>query len=220
MSDLVIFGTGGFAREVHQIVEDINQEKRVWNFLGFLDGDKNRYGSEVHNYEVLGGVEWLSTKPDVSVAVGIGNTASKRKVVRSMMVEGIKRFARLIHPRAWIGNNVVVGEGTIICADTLITTDISIGKHVILNLDCTVGHDTIIEDYSTIAPSVNISGSVKVGQGCDLGTNSTIIQGVNIGHWSIVGAGAVVVRDLDSNVTAVGNPAKVIKTREEGWQNG
>ena len=100
------------------------------------------------------------------------------------------------------------------------TTNIELGCHVIVNLACTIGHDSILEDFVTIAPGVNISGNVTIGTGTDLGTGSKIIQGISVGSWTVVGAGAVVNRELPANVTAVGVPAKIIKERPDGWQRG
>lgn len=220
MKDLVIFGTGGFAREVHQLALDLDADGAGWNVLGFLDGSAERHGASLHELPVLGDETWLAGRPEVWVVVAIGSTPAKRRVVQSLERVGCGRFATLVHPRAWVGRGVAVGEGASICAGTLITTDIRVGRHAILNLDCTVGHDADLGDFVTVAPSVNISGAVHVGEGCDLGTGSTVIQGIRIGHWSVVGAGAVVVRDLPPNVTAVGVPAKAIKTRPEGWHLG
>jgi acetyltransferase-like isoleucine patch superfamily enzyme len=62
-----------------------------------------------------------------------------------------------------------------------------------------------------------LSGNVTIGEGCDIGTNACAIQGITIGDWSIIGAGATVIRDLPANVTAVGVPARVIATRPDGW---
>ncbi|MCL4454976.1 MAG: acetyltransferase [Deinococcus sp.] len=215
--DLVIFGTGGFAREVHQLVEDLNRDSTRWNFLGFLDGNPERHGVEVHGFPVLGDLDWLGEHQKESLIIAVGSTVVRRKLVHQVRERYGNSFATLVHPLAWIGNRVALGEGSIVCAGTLITTDIQIGQHVILNLDCTVGHDAQIEDFVTVAPSVNISGNVRVGQGSDLGTGSAIIQNVQIGNWTIVGAGSVVVRDLPANVTAVGVPAKPIKEHPEGW---
>ncbi|PAP76392.1 acetyltransferase [Rubrivirga marina] len=217
MQDLVIYGTGGFARETLQVALDINEDGGTWNVLGFLDDDPEQHGQSIHDLPVLGGAGWLTNRSDVQVAVGIGSTPAKRKVVRRLADAQHSAFATLIHPRAWIGRRVGVGAGTIVCAGTMVTTDIEIGDHVILNLDCTVGHDTQIEQFTTVAPSVNISGDIRIGEGCDLGTGAAIIQGVSIGAWTVLGAGAVVVRDLPANVTAVGAPARAIKERPAGW---
>ena len=98
-----------------------------------------------------------------------------------------------------------------VCAGTVITVDVHIGKHNILNLDCTVGHDAVLEDFVTLYPSVNVSGCVNIGTATEIGTGAQIIQEISIGTGTIVGAGAVVIRNIEDEVTAVGNPAKVIK---------
>lgn len=185
--------------------------------LGFLDSDKQRHGHSVHGLFVLGDVQWLASHPDTYVVVAVGNPVFKRKIVCELKAIGHERFATLVHPGAIIGDYVQVGEGTIICAGSIITTDIRIGNHVTINYNCTIGHDSTIEDYATILPSASISGNVIVEEGCQIGTGSQVIQGLTIGRWSIVGAGAVVVRDIPRNVTAVGVPAKPIKERPEGW---
>jgi sugar O-acyltransferase (sialic acid O-acetyltransferase NeuD family) len=211
MNDIAIFGASGFARETHQIIRDINRKRKVWNFRGFVDDNPQTHGSSIHGFPVLGGLEWLAVNPGVAVVVAIGNTRAKRAVVKRVSGLGGTPFATLIHPLAWLGSDIELGEGSIICAGVRITCDIHIGKHVILNLDCTVGHDSVIDDYVTIAPAVNISGAVRLAQGVDVGTNATVIQGIAIGAWSVIGAGASVVRDIPSLVTAVGVPAVKIK---------
>lgn len=219
MRKIVIFGTGGFAREVHQLIEDINAAAATFDFVGFLDDDRSQHGRSVHGYPVLGGSAWLAQAANsgVQVVVAIGNPAAKRAVVAAIERSAPGRLATLLHPRAWIGNRVDIGAGSIVCAGALITTDIQIGRCVIVNIGSTIGHDAVLHDYVTVAPTVNISGAVTVGEGVDLGTGATIIQGKQIGEWTIVGAGSVVVRDIEANVTAVGSPAKAIKFRPAGW---
>ena len=104
-----------------------------------------------------------------------------------------------------------IGEGTIICAHSILTVNIEIGKHVIINLDCTVGHDAILQDFVTLYPSVNVSGITNIGRCSELGTGVQIIQAKMVGNYSIVGAGAVIVKDIPDKCTAVGSPAKPIK---------
>lgn len=79
--DLVILGTGGFAREVHQLVEDLNRDSTRWNFLGFLDGNPERHGAEVHGFPVLGDLDWLGKHQKASLIIAVGNTAVRRKLV-------------------------------------------------------------------------------------------------------------------------------------------
>jgi sugar O-acyltransferase (sialic acid O-acetyltransferase NeuD family) len=215
VNDIVVFGTGGFGREVAELIEDINAEAPQWNMIGWLDGNTDRWNSEIHGLPVLGDAAWLAAHPEVQVIVAVGGPAAKRRIVDSL---GVARFAILVHPSVRVRSRVQIAEGSIICEGTQLTTNIGLRRHTIVNIGCTIGHDCLLEDFSTVAPGVNISGNVRIGQGTDVGTGSKIIQGVTIGAWSIVGAGAVVSRDLPGNVTAVGVPAKVIKERAEGWQ--
>jgi acetyltransferase-like isoleucine patch superfamily enzyme len=95
----------------------------------------------------------------------------------------------------------------------VLTNNISIGEHTHVNRCTTIGHDCVVGSFVHLAPGVVLSGNVTVEDGCDIGTRAAIIQGLRVGHDTIVGAGATVLRDLPANVTAVGVPAKVIKTR-------
>ncbi len=123
-------------------------------------------------------------------------------------------FATLIDPSVEMSDRVTVGEGTIICAHTIITVNISIGNHVIINLDCTIGHDSVLNDFVTLYPSVNVSGITTIGYCTELGTGMQIIQGITVGSHSIIGAGAVVVKNIPDKCTAIGCPAKPIKYLE------
>lgn len=219
MRDLTIFGTGGFAREVLQVVLDLNDDQPAWNVLGFLDDDRSQHGQELHDLPILGGADWLQGRGSVWSSVAVGSAVSKRRVIKHLERLGVRSFATLVHPSAWSGRGVEIGDGAIVCAGNLLTTDLTIEEHVIVNLDCTVGHDSRIERYATVYPGVHVSGDVVVGEGTELGTGTSIIQGARIGRWSIIGAGSVVVKDIPSNVTAVGAPASVIKERQEGWHD-
>ncbi len=93
-----------------------------------------------------------------------------------------------------------MGDGNIICIGTIMTVDIMIGNCNIINLDCTVGHDTVIGDFVMANPSVNISGGTVVGSGCNIGTGTQTVQYLKMGCNTVIGAGAVVNRDLPDNL--------------------
>lgn len=210
MKNIVIVGSGGFGREVHWLIEEINKVTPQWNFLGYID-DNHPIGELINGYPVLGTTEWLASQ-EVNVVCAVGDPDTK-KMILDRLVDSKNNYPVLIHPEVKFSSSVKFGEGTIVCAGNILTVNIKIGNHVIINLDCTVGHDAIIEDYSTILPSVNISGNVLIEECVSVGTGTQIIQGVKIGKHSIIGAGSVVTKEIESNVVAVGIPARVIKQR-------
>lgn len=214
VKDLVLFGGGGHARDVLQVVRDINAESRAWNLLGFLDGNPDLAGKAIHEYEVLGGPDWLGSRPEVSVCIAIGESRIRRKVACEL--ENASHVS-LIHPSVSVGNNVQIARGSIICAGNILTCDISVDEFSLLNLACTVTHNCYLRPFVSLSPGVNVSGNVTLLEGAMIGTGTCIIQGVTVGEWSIVGAGAVVTKDVPPNTTSVGAPAQVIKTREPGW---
>lgn len=206
---LIIVGAGGLGREVAWLVEDINQESPRYELLGFLDDATT---STAEGYPVISSVHaWLETPdPRVRVVCAIGDPLTRFRIVRRFKEAGIS-FATLIHPTARHSRWVEFGPGTIVCADTILTTNIKVGAHSMFNLDCTVGHDTKLGDFTSLMPGVHVSGDVVVGTGTYFGTGATVINQVSIGDWTTVGAGAVVAKDLPSGVIAVGVPAKPIK---------
>ncbi len=213
MKDIVIIGAGGFGREVAWLIEDINKlNKEEWNIVGFVDDNETIQGTEINGYKVVGNVEWLRNQ-QLYVVNAIGDPIIKKSVMKRL--EGSKNiYPVLVHPSVIYSDKVSFGEGSIICAGSIITVNIEIGKHVIINLDCTIGHDVILGDYTTVLPSVNVSGFVKTKECVNVGTGSAIIQGVTVGENTIIGAGSVVTKDLPANCTAVGVPAKPIKFHE------
>lgn len=212
MNDLVIIGASGFGREVAWLVERINQNDPTWNLLGFIDDNELLKGTEINGYKVLGTTKEIDGLPNAFFVCAIGASKTRETIIKRIQkVNPDIHFATLIDPSVEMSAYVNIEEGTIICAHTILTVNISIGKHVIINLDCTIGHDAILEDFVTLYPSVNVSGATQIGSCSELGTGMQIIQGKRIGSNSIVGAGAVVIKDIPDNCTAVGSPAKPIK---------
>jgi sugar O-acyltransferase (sialic acid O-acetyltransferase NeuD family) len=212
MKDLIIFGASGFGREVAWAVERLNKVTPTWNLLGFMDDADDIQGTEINGYKVLGKTADVSNYPDAYYVVAVGASRTREKIVSNMKtVNPSIKFGTVIDPSVEMSDLVTIGEGTIICAHTIITVNIEIGSHVIINLDCTVGHDAVLQDFDTLYPSVNVSGITNIGHAVELGTGMQIIQGKTVGDYSIVGAGAVVVKDIPAKCTAVGSPAKPIK---------
>lgn len=217
MNKIVIVGVGGFGREVAWLIERINSIKPTWDLVGFVDDNKSLMGGNISGYPVVGDSEWLNNQTDDIYAVcAIGSSNIRKKVIQKL--SNVK-FATLIDPKVEMSNTVEIGEGTIICAGSVLTIDVSLGNHVIINLNCTIGHDATIRDYVTIYPSVNVSGNTYIQKHAEIGTGSQLIQGLEIGRNTIIGAGSVVVRDIPEYCTAVGSPAKPIKFHKDVLDN-
>ncbi len=181
-----------------------------YDIIGFVS---NKVGDIINGIPIIGTDEDINkTKEPLALVFGIGEPKLKEKI-RAKYTNPLISFPTIIHPSVIIGNReyVKIGEGCVICAGSIITTNVEIGNYVTINLANTVGHDTVIGDYCSFMPSVNISGEVNCGKNVYVGTGAKIINQINIGESTIVGAGTVVTKSLPSNCTAVGVPAKVIK---------
>lgn len=215
MKKIAIFGSGGFGREVHMLIEQINIIEKTWVFIGYFDDGISK-GTLINSYPILGNIDDLNSWPDeINISIAIGNPITKAAVFNK--ITNIKvQYPNLIHPSVitnGFGNKI--GKGCIICNGNIITVNTSIGNFIILNLACTIGHDSVIEDFCSFMPAVNISGEVIIRQYVYVGTGVKIINQLEIGERTIVGAGAVVYKSLPANCTALGIPAKPIKYNNE-----
>lgn len=212
MKEIAILGSGGFAREVLCLIQDINRVHKEYEILGFVDNILPK-GQMINGYPVIGSdEEILCTKKGINLALAFGEPHLKKKVAEKYTPFQFD-FPNLIHPSVMIGapEFVKMGYGCIICASNILTTNIELGNFITLNLGCTVGHDTTIGSYSSFMPSCNISGEVVISDCVYGGTGVKIINQTQIGENAILGAGAVVSKSIPADCTAVGVPAKPIK---------
>jgi sugar O-acyltransferase (sialic acid O-acetyltransferase NeuD family) len=211
MEKIIIIGAGGFGREVKMLIDDINKCNLSYDFIGYYD-DGIGVGTIVNGFPVLGNLkDLLDLENGINVALGIANPKTKSEIISRIKKEDFF-FPVLIHPSVIIGNDdVVIGQGTLICAASIITCNIHIMDFVTINLMCTIGHDTIIKDFVSFMPSVNISGEVVIHEKVYVGTGAKVINQLEIGQSTIVGAGAIVSKSLPEFCTAIGIPAKPIK---------
>lgn len=210
---LVIFGAGGLGREVLLLLQQLNEAQPSWQVRGFYD-------DHAPATPTVAGLPYLGTSADLNavaeplaVAVAVGSSANRAAVVARLTSAQLS-FPSIVHPAVALqpGQRIALGAGCIIQQGCILTCDISLGDFVLLNLGCTVGHDAALADFCSLMPHANVGGAAQLAQGVYLGTNATVIQGVRIGENTIIGAGAVAVRDLPANVTAVGVPAKPVKS--------
>jgi sugar O-acyltransferase (sialic acid O-acetyltransferase NeuD family) len=216
---LVIVGMGGFGREVHDLVDDINRSatdhRNRFDVIGFLD-DADPDASLASGRELphLGGVgRMFDLAPDVQYVVAIGSGSVRRRI--DQMYERAGRApATLVHPSAVVGSRrVTIGAGGIICSMVSMTTNVTLGRHVHLNMGVTVGHDVVCESYVTVSPNASISGNVVLEEEAFIGTGASVIPHRRIGARAAVGAGSAVMHDIGADLTAVGVPARPLPRR-------
>jgi sugar O-acyltransferase (sialic acid O-acetyltransferase NeuD family) len=183
--------------------------------MGFVETEKRHVGIKLGKYSVICTDDELS-EMNVSAAIGIGNPLIVRKIAEHFKECPNISFPNLVHPdTVWDKDRIIMGEGNIICAGNIFTTDIRIGSFNFFNLNCTYGHDIEIHNYCVFNPGINLSGGVSIGNRCLIGTGATILQYLNIADSVTIGAGAVVTKGVEEGITVVGIPAKPIILKKD-----
>jgi len=211
---VIVLGAGGHAQVVADILLRMRDAGAHLCPVGYLDDNSHLRNTLPLGLPVLGTLAELDGFEHDAVVLGIGDNRTRSRIYLALSASG-EIFAAAIHPRSIVAPDVPVGAGTVICAGAIVNPGAAIGANVILNTGCTVDHHNHIGDHAHIAPGAHLGGDVSVGEGALVGIGATVMPQRRIGAWSIVGAGALVHRDLDSGVTAVGVPARVISHREE-----
>jgi len=192
-----IIGAGGFGKEVYWSLSMMERIGAVF----FVD-DNYYDGSD----SLILPLSKFNPN-EYEVVVAVANPSAREKIVNSLP-KNTKYFTH-IHPSVQIhGPDVEIGVGSIICAGTIITTNVKIGKHSHLNLITTIGHDCVIGDYFTTAPGVQISGNETIGNKVYFGTRSCIKQKLTVCDDVTIGMNAGVVKNIKEPGIYVGTPAK------------
>lgn len=220
MKYVIIVGTGGFAREILWLLQEINEAhdtggrtEPIYRVIGFVgESGDGEGGGDLGGFPIVGDDNWAfeNLERNVCFVPGVGDPTLRKKIAERYLEAGFRAIT-LVHPSVNMAADVVLGQGTILCAGAVLTTNIQVGAFTLVNLNATVGHDCSIGAYSTIHPGVNVSGDVRLGEEVELGTGSALIQGVNVGDRAVIGAGAVVTKDLEGDKTYIGIPARAIE---------
>lgn len=199
---LLIIGASGHGK----VVADIALKMNRWQSVSFLDDNENLKFSL--GLEVIGkSNEAIRHINDFDIFVGIGKNEIRKKVQEILEYEGAT-IPTLIHPNTVIGEQVDIASGTAIMAGVVINCCTIIGKGCIINTGSTIDHDNYIEDFVHVSPGTNLAGSVRIGKGSWLGIGSVVSNNINITSECIVGAGAVVIKNITQSGVYVGTPAK------------
>jgi len=206
LKKLCIVGAGGLARETLLIAKAVYDAKGIdyTAKVVFLVKDE-----EWTNHFIMGVPQIKESLFDhelYEVVIAVGNTQLRKKIADKLPSTTV--YITLIHPKADLSDFVTIGKGSIIASGVIITCNITIGEHCVIDRSSNIGHDCIIGNYSHLAPAVVLSGNVVIQNSVYLGTQSCVKENIIISNNTIIGMGAVVVKSILENGTYVGNPAK------------
>lgn len=211
-----LYGAGGFAREVMPFVTECvhfvkqsscDEKKKIF----FVETDPKK--QEVNGYSLISEHEFFGIEcKERYFNIAIADSAAREMIASECIAKGAKPVS-ILSPQSIIYDSNEIGEGAIICAYSVITSNAKIGKFFHSNIYSYVAHDCVIGDYVTFAPNVHCNGNVHIHNHAYIGTGAIIKQGSSskplvIGEGAVVGMGAVVTKDVAPFTTVVGNPAK------------
>ena len=211
MKNIVIFGSGGHAK----VIVDIIEKQGKYNISGFIDGHHQK-NSIIMGYKVIGDE---SSFKDIFFSykiyggiIGIGDNSTRAKV-RDKIIKIIPnfKFVNCVHPKSVLGKDTTLGEGNVIMPGAIINASSRIKNHCILNTNSSLDHDCLMSDFSSIAPNASVGGNVKIGNYSAIGIGANIFNSVNIGYNCIIGGGSLVCHDTNDNSINYGSPSKFIR---------
>ncbi|OEK01619.1 acetyltransferase [Roseivirga sp. 4D4] len=200
---MILFGASGHAKVIIDILEKQGVE------VGFLV-DANPEIKSLQSYRVINESEIDSYLLDQEIIISIGDNKIRKELSEQLKSE----FGWAVHPSSILGDDVTIGQGTVIMAAAVVNSSTEIGNHAIINTACSIDHDCSIADYVHISPNATLCGTVTVGEGTHIGAGATIAPNLSIGEWATIGAGTVIIKDVPDRAVVVGNPGRMIRYNE------
>jgi sugar O-acyltransferase (sialic acid O-acetyltransferase NeuD family) len=210
MKNLVIIGAGGFGRELESYLLSIPEQNRDWKLKGFIDDNPDALFGKKTNCKIIGSIDNYNFLDEDLAVIGIVSIEVKHIIVTKLKSKKVNFFT-FIAKEAFLGIGVIIGEGTVICPNTIIPNNAIIGDFVTININSTIGHDVIIGDYCAIMPSVNIGGEAKLGENIYIGSNANLAPRIEISDKVFIGVGSIVIKSITDVGTYFGNPARKMR---------
>lgn len=201
---LAILGASGHGKVVADAAEQAG-----WKSITFFDDAWPKFDA-IGPWSVEGNSRALiaGLRAFDGVVVGIGNNRV-REEKQLELEEARAKFVSIVHPSATISPHTSVGEGSVVLANSVVNPFAVVGAGVIVNTGAVVEHDCIVGDFVHVSPNAVLAGGVSVGNRSWIGAGASLRQSISVGNGSIIGMGAVVTKDIESEVIALGNPARV-----------
>ena len=207
---MLVIGAQGCARSILEIFHQLNKVKGL---CFYDDVTPNMPDLLYEQFEIISDIkeaEEYFSKTDNRFVLGVGGPTIRYTLSTKFAKIG-GQLSSVISPKSEIGHyNTVIGKGSNIMTGVVITNDVCIAEGCLINVNCIIGHGSHIGKYSELTAGVHITGRCNIGEFCYLGTGCIVLPDIKIGNNVIVGAGAVVTRNIDDYQIVVGIPAKPI----------
>ena len=216
----VIF-IGAANPETIRMIEAIKRVSPDFHVQGFVDNDPNKHGKFFYDIPILGGVDHVPALlgEDVRfVNLITGNTAVRYQVTLDAVAKGAV-LTNFIHPSVDL-TMTRWGLGNYVQQGVITQAGVEVGDNSSIHMGSLIGHESKLGNSVFIAHAVSISGCCEVGDGCFVGTNATVLPRTRIGKWSVIGAGAVVTKDVPDYSVVLGNPGRIIRSNDVPYING
>ncbi|MGE6487378.1 acetyltransferase [Paenisporosarcina sp. NPDC076898] len=211
MKNLIIIGAGGFGRELlSYAIEIMEYGDCNWIVKGFIDDNLNAFNGIDTGYPILGTISEHKIEVNAVYVCAIGDGKFRLDIGRKFQKKGAE-FINFIHPSAKIRERVKFGVGNIICPNSSINPDVTVGDFVLLNSNSGLAHDCVIGDGCSLMGGNSVNGNCTIGKCVFMGANSLIIPGRKIGDYVKISAGAVIFTNVKPGKTMIGNPAMILK---------
>jgi UDP-perosamine 4-acetyltransferase len=207
---VVIIGAGGHGK----VVLDILRAAGKYVPAGFVDADTTLAGMKVGGLPVFGPGNVLPKIRQQKIRhaiVAIGDNRTRQRYAALLREQGFE-LINAIHPPASVSAAAALGENVVIAAQATVCTEARLADCVIVNTSAVVDHECDVAEAVHVCPGAHLAGRVRVGAAAFIGLGANVIQCMTIGEHAVVGAGAVVIEDVPAYATAVGVPARVIKS--------
>ena len=214
MPPLILVAASGLAREVLSMLESIPQ----FSVVGILDDEPILRGTSIRGNPILGPLDAVARYPEAQLLLCAGRGSARRHIFERLAALGVEdgRYATVTDPSAAVSGTCSIGAGSILLAQSALTTDVRLGRHVVVMPNATLTHDNVLEDFATICAGVSLGGSVTIGAAAYIGMNASVRERVIVGPDSTVGMAACVLNDIPAGEVWAGVPARSL-TRVSPW---
>tara|TARA_B100000900_G_scaffold416129_1_gene449311 strand:- start:5956 stop:6594 length:639 start_codon:yes stop_codon:yes gene_type:complete len=207
MKKIIIFSAGSLSREILELINFINQKKKIYEVIGFVDDKLFKTKSKLAGIKIYDSMKF--PYKNIFGICGIMNPLIRSKIIKK---EGKKiKFINIVHPNVYIPKTFKMGKGNVIFGNVHISFDVKISNFSIISNFCDLGHNLTSGDYLTCMPGTIIGGNCTLGKNVFIGSSSVVHQNINIGDNTHIGSRSHLTSDLKKNCAITNYPRQIVR---------